>query len=70
MRALAFAATGEVEQNRVGPGDLRRQVRSLSQNPLGFSGLAGIKVRGGVAPSSARAPATDEVPLRCIPSTT
>ena len=42
----------------------------LSQKPRGLSAAGAIKVRGAAAPSRVKAPATDDVPERCIPSTT
>jgi hypothetical protein len=40
-----------------------------SQNPFGFSGACGINVFGGVQPSATIVPATEDVPLRCMPAT-
>ena len=40
-----------------------------SQYPFGLSWVGGIKLRGAAPPSRISAPATLEVPLRCIPRT-
>ena len=40
-----------------------------SQWPFGFSGSTGIRSLPRYAPAAANEPASDEVPLRCMPST-
>ncbi|MNI36197.1 hypothetical protein D3C73_902400 [compost metagenome] len=59
----------QFDDSRPSRRSLKSATAVLSQNPFGLSVAAGMRRLGAAPPARTSAPATEEVPLRCMPRT-